>query len=216
MKTSNSLLNENIKPSSSVEIKATLENTLNFERQDPLNPAYDYVVVPQQNFAAIYTIGKNQVISHRLWLVGFLGNEAKEIRSVGINTLTGMALAKYVDGQAHQPIEAVYMDGKWRTVQGHRYIHAMDNYSFVKSENRRAIVKNPIIIKYEGSLPVYRAKFNDDKTMAHEPWGEKQQVSVQIDSMKQFSTAGVPTEDLVKTAIEVLTRDCGSNFYPLS
>jgi hypothetical protein len=52
--------------------------------------------------------------------------------------------------------------------------------------------------------------------MAHEPWGEKQQVSVQIDSMKQFSTAGVPTEDLVRTAIEVLTRYCGSNFYPLS
>lgn len=217
MKTSNSLLNEKINPSNqNLEIKEALEKTLNFERQDPLNPVYDYVIVPQLNFAADYVINKKTVTSHRIWVVGFQGTEAKEIRSVGVNTLTAMALAKYIDGQEVPSIEAVYMDGKWRTVPGHKYIHAMSSYDFLKSENRRAVVKNPIILKYEGALPVYRAKFGEDKKMMTEPWGDKKQVSVQLDSMKQFSTAGSPTEDLVKTAIEVLTRDCGANFYPLS
>lgn len=220
MQTSKSIVKEKNKFSKNLEIKSNLENTLNFERSTPLNPALTYVVIPQKNFSAVYNINGQDVVSPRLWLVGVDENEElKEIRSVGVNTLTAMALGLVDYSKEPQPIEAVFNhdSGKWRVVPGHRYIHAMDSTEFVKAENKRAVVKKAVFLRNTGTPSVYTIKFNDDKTISTTD-GEngKKYVNTQIAGMKMFETLSqVPSDELVQKCIAQVKKDCGANFYSL-
>lgn len=222
MKTSSKYIKEQIKPTkkqTALELDQKVVDNLNWEKTAPLNPALDYIVVPQRNFAAEFKIGNNEVTSKRLWLVGVKDGKIEEIRSVGISTLTSMALGLVDPLKTPVPVEAVVNPetGKMRVVPGHQYIHAMEDYSFVKGENKRAVVKNPIILKADGSLQVYRAQFNDDKTMKVTTNAEgKHFVETAVDSMKRFSTAGTPSDELVASCTALLQEECGDDFYPLS
>lgn len=222
MKTSSKFIKEQVKPNrtqTALELDSKVADSLNWEKTAPLNPALDYVVVPQLNFAADFTIGKNAVVSKRIWLVGCQDGKPVEIRSVGISTLTSMALGQVDPLKAPVPVEAVLNPetGKMRVVPGHQYVHAMPDYSFLKSENKRGIVREPIILKADGSIQVYRAQFNDDKTMKVSKAADgKHFVETQVDAMKRFYTAGTPADDVVAACTALLKEECEDDFYPLS
>lgn len=214
-KTVISLCPEKLNFSDKTSLRPEQINSLNFERATPLDPSLKYVAVPQKNFASDYTIDGDTVTSLRFWLVGLDDtNTIKTIRSVAFNTLRAMALGRVQEGVPAPVVKAVLNDqGKYRTQQGWQYIHAMNDSSFIKAEGDRAVIKNPVVIRANGSAEVYRAKFNKDRTMSVTDGI----VNLATDSMKFYTlTDETPSADVVKACVEALQTTCGSNYYPLS
>lgn len=214
-KTVISLCPEKLNFSDKTSLRPEQINSLNFERATPLDPSLKYVVVPQKNFASDYTIDGDTVTSLRFWLVGIDDtNTIKTVRSVAFNTLRAMALGRVQEGVPAPVVKAVLNEqGKYRTQQGWQYIHAMNDSSFIKAEGDRAVIKNPVIIRANGSAEVYRAKFNKDRTMSV----TNGIIDLANDSMKFYTlTDETPSADVVKACVEALQTTCGSNYYPLS
>ena len=214
-KTVISLCPEKLNFSDKTSLRPEQINSLNFERATPLDPSLKYVAVPQKNFASTYVIDGDTVTSHRFWLVGIDDtNTIKTVRSVAFNTLRAMALGRVQEGVPAPVVKAVLNEqGKYRTQQGWQYIHAMNDSSFIKAEGDRAVIKNPVVIRANGSAEVYRAKFNKDRTMSV----TNGIVDLANDSMKFYTlTDETPSADVVKACVEALQTTCGSNYYPLS
>ena len=214
-KTVISLCPEKLNFSDKTSLRPEQINSLNFERATPLDPSLKYVAVPQKNFASTYDINGNEVVSQRIWLVGLDDtNTIKTIRSGAINTFRAMALGRVQEGVPAPVVKAVLNEqGKYRTQQGWQYIHAMNDSSFIKAEGDRAVIKNPVVIRANGSAEVYRAKFNKDRTMSVTDGI----VDLATDSMKFYTlTVEMPSADVVKACVEALQTTCGSNYYPLS
>lgn len=214
-KTVISLCPEKLNFSDKTSLRPEQINSLNFERATPLDPSLKYVAVPQKNFASTYDINGNEVVSQRVWLVGLDDtNTIKTIRSGAINTFRAMALGRVQEGVPAPVVKAVLNEqGKYRTQQGWPYIHAMNDSSFIKAEGDRAVIKNPVVIRANGSAEVYRAKFNADRTMSVTDGI----VDLATDSMKFYTlTDEKPSAEVVKACVEALQTTCGSNYYPLS
>jgi hypothetical protein len=214
-KTVVSLCPEKLNFSNQTSLRPEQINSLNFERATPLDPSLKYIAVPQKNFASTYDINGNEVVSQRIWLVGIDDtNTIKTIRSGAINTFRAMALGRVQEGVSAPVVKAVLNEqGKYRTQQGWQYIHAMNDSSFIKAEGDRAVVKNPVVIRANGSAEVYRAKFNQDRTMSVTDGI----VDLTTDSMKFYTlTDEKPSAEVVKACVEALQTTCGSNFYALS
>ena len=214
-KTVVSLCPEKLNFSDQTSLRPEQIDSLNFERATPLDPSLKYIAVPQKNFASTYDINGNEVVSQRIWLVGIDDtNTIKTIRSGAINTFRAMALGRVQEGVSAPVVKAVLNEqGKYRTQPGWQYIHAMNDSSFIKAEGDRAVVKNPVVIRANGSAEVYRAKFNQDRTMSVTDGI----VDLTTDSMKFYTlTDETPSAEIVEACIEALQDTCGSNFYALS
>lgn len=207
------LMGENTKTSKSTDLKDALVRSLSFEKQQPLDPTLNYVIVPQKNFAAEYNIEGVTRISPRLWIVGIDGNNVLQtIRSVSINSLLGMAFQDVVDGTPAPEIKAILKpDGGYKPQQGWKYVHALDDSSFLKAEGKRAVVRKPIILRSLGNFEVWRGQFTDQKLTATNGY-----IDLTTDSMRKFRTDGVPSDAVVQQCVEALKAECGDDFYPLS
>lgn len=213
-RTSNSLMTEKHDYAKEQTIGDKLKASLMFEKSMPLDPSLDYVIVPQKNFATKHVIDNEERISPRLWLVGIdASNVIKTIRSISINTLLAMAFAEVVEGEAAPQVKARDDNGKWKPERGWKYVHALDDTSFIKPLDDRAVVYNAVVLNSVGNREVYRSKFNADRTMKV----TNGYIDLETGPMRKFKLSDVKiSKDTVDACIAALQKECGKNFYAMS
>lgn len=213
-RTSNSLMTEKHEYAKVQSIGDKLKATLQFEKSMPLDPSLEYVIVPQKNFATEHEIDNETRISPRLWLCGIDStNTLKTIRSISINTLLAMAFAEVVEGEAAPQVKARDDNGKWKPERGWKYVHALDDTSFIKPVDDRAVVYDAIALRSLGNREVYRSKFNEDRTMKV----NNGYLELETGSMRKFQVSDLKvSKEVVDACIAALKKECGKNFYELS
>lgn len=187
----------------SAEISDAKMDRINFEGNQPLTEGLDYIVLPQKNFAAEFTVGGNKVTSQRFWIVGIDENdEPVEVRSVGISTLTAMACG-WENNDRPTVKTRTKDDGSLGIQSGLNWVYAMGTasaHNFIKGEDHRYVVKTPAMINFTGNRNAYVASFEDDHTLKHN--GDT--VVLEVRSLKTFTRGEVPSDEQIKVAEEAI------------
>lgn len=189
------------------------EHINNWWRPSFYNADLTYIVVPQKNFASVWTIMGVERISARLWLAGIDNKgEIKEVRSIAVASLLDMGYG-WADME-EEPIVHTFVDngGRIRIAHGQRFVRAIEDYSFVKSENRRYVVESPAAIIFTGKHNMYHATFTEDQQLNVDENGN---VILEIKPVNTFKRVANPTDEMVAEALSACRCTGRSNFYAL-
>ena len=186
----------------------------NFERTPVLDPSLIWVCPAQENFATVINIlGVGPRVSKRFWFAGFdADGNVKSVRSISVSSLRAMALGFVKEGVDAPVISAATNEnGATRTAPGTRYIHAMEDTSWIRGANNLYIVKEPICLKATGSAEVYQAAFKEGQMQKTEDG----KVELNTVTMKFFEKVGVPTDEELQKAAAAISMSEGDHFYAL-
>lgn len=186
----------------------------NFERTPVLDASLSWVCPAQENFATVINIlGVGPRVSKRFWFAGFdADGVVRSVRSISVSSLRAMALGFVKEGIDAPVISAaVNESGATRTAPGTRYIHAMEDTSWIRGENNLYIVKEPIVLRAAGSAEVYQAKFEGGQMQKTDDG----KVALNTVTMKFFEKIGVPTKEQLEAAAAAISMSEGDHFYAL-
>lgn len=189
------------------------QDSVNFERTPQLSADLRWICPRQENFATKLNIaGVGERISKRLWFAGLDENgNVASVRSISVASLRAMGLGLVKDGIEAPVVDAVVNEeGATRTAPGTRYIHAMDDTSWIKGENHLYVVKTPTAIRPTGNEEVYQAAFEDGKMQAIDG-----KVQLTTTNMKFFALDKAPADYEIEKATAAIKQAVGDNFYAL-
>lgn len=95
---------EKINYSANKEVKDSVFTSANFEAHTPLKTGVNYVIIPQNNFAAKYVINRREFTGARFYIVELdAENKPVEIRSISASSLMGTYVSLIIDPEAKMP-----------------------------------------------------------------------------------------------------------------
>jgi hypothetical protein len=212
MATKNSYLGEKFNPADesdrALKDMKALES-VNFERQAPLTEGATYILLPQENTAAVYTIpGVGDRVSRRFWAVELnRKNEPVSIRSIGYSSIAKMGYQEKTSAQPAAPEVPAYQDkeGKWHPKRGLSYVFSCEDHNFIKANPETMLmeIKTPTALKVMRRAEVWVASFKDQALVVK----DGMIVPEVDDRFVFFKTLVAPTEDIVEACKKVLENE---------